>query len=329
MAPTRELAQQITSVAREYGSLLGVRSCAVFGGQSKNIQSRSLAECPEIVVATPGRLLDFLESDVITLDRTTFTVLDEADRMLDMGFEPQIRKVLGQIRPDRQMLMWSATWPQEIRKLAHDFLGDFTQINIGSTELRANPNIEQMVEVCEPRDKMRMLIDYLEKEQRQKTLIFVQTKRDADNVTDRLRKNRFRALSIHGDKSQSMRDRTLDSFRTGESQILVATDVAARGLDVDDIKVVFNYDFPNTIDDYVHRIGRTARGSKTGKAITFFTHEQASLASGLIKLLREAKQDVPEDLFDLRGRQDKYRTKKFTHGRKSFKGFFGDDIDWR
>lgn len=330
MAPTRELAQQITSVATEYGSLLGVRSCAVFGGANKNVQSRSLAGCPEIVVATPGRLLDFLESDVINLDRTTFTVLDEADRMLDMGFEPQIRKILHQIRPDRQMLMWSATWPKEIRKLAHDFLGDFTQINIGSTELRANPNIEQIVEVCEPRDKMQLLIDSLEEAHGQKTLIFVQTKRQADYITDRLRGKRFRALAIHGDKTQMMRDRTLESFRTGRAQILVATDVAARGLDVDDIKVVFNYDFPNTIDDYVHRIGRTARASKTGKAITFFTENEASQASDLMKVLREAKQDVPQDLFDLRGIPDKTRSKKFTQSRRnSFKGFFDDDIAWR
>ncbi|GFO18610.1 Dead (asp-glu-ala-asp) box helicase 5 [Plakobranchus ocellatus] len=304
LAPTRELAQQIKSVAVEYGRLLGIRSCAVFGGQSKLVQARHLSEGPEIVIATPGRLLDFLEMEVINLDRTSYVVLDEADRMLDMGFEPQIRKVLDQIRPDRQMLMWSATWPQEIQQLAHDFLGEFTQVNIGSTELTANPNIKQIVKVCERKEKFNLLVEELESYQATgkrplKTLIFAQTKSQADFLTHRLRKLRFRALSIHGDKSQLVRDKTLNSFRNDETEILVATDVASRGLDVNDIKLVINYDYPNGAEDYIHRIGRTGRAEKTGTALTFVTDDDASKLDDLINVLKDAKQEIPEDLSNL------------------------------
>ncbi|XP_005097314.1 ATP-dependent RNA helicase DBP2 [Aplysia californica] len=318
LAPTRELAQQIKSVAREYGRLLGVRSCSVFGGQSKLIQARHLSEGPEIVVATPGRLLDFLETDVINLDRTTYTVLDEADRMLDMGFEPQIRKVLGQIRPDRQMLMWSATWPREIQQLAHDFLGDFTQINVGSGELVANPNIQQIVKVCERKEKLSLLVNELDGEEDQKTLIFVQTKSQADIVTHKLRRLRFRALALHGDKSQMVRDKTLHSFRSGATEILVATDVASRGLDVDDIKLVVNFDYPNTADDYIHRIGRTARASKTGRAVSFITDDDAGKVPDLIKVLKEAGQTVSSELEVLSRLQAKIKSK----GNARFKSGF-------
>ncbi|RUS72743.1 hypothetical protein EGW08_019493 [Elysia chlorotica] len=319
LAPTRELAQQIKSVTVEYGRLLGIRSCAVFGGQSKLVQARHLSEGPEIVVATPGRLLDFIEMGVLNLDRTTYVVLDEADRMLDMGFEPQIRKVLGQIRPDRQMLMWSATWPKEIQQLAHDFLGEFTQVNIGSTELTANPNIKQVVRVCDRRDKFNILVEELEHyeaagEGPLKTLIFAQTKSQADLITHRLRKLRFKALSIHGDKSQLVRDKTLSSFRDGQTQILVATDVASRGLDVNDIKLVINFDYPNAIDDYIHRIGRTGRAEKKGTAFTFITDGDAGKVDDLINVLKDAKQEVPQDLLDLAMLNSKLKKKgSFSH----------------
>ncbi|CAL1540418.1 unnamed protein product [Lymnaea stagnalis] len=303
LAPTRELAQQIKSVGSAYGRLLGINTCCVFGGQSKLVQTRHLSEGPDIVVATPGRLLDFIEMGVVNLDRTTYVVLDEADRMLDMGFEPQIRKVLGQVRPDRQMLMWSATWPIEIQQLAHDFLGDFVQTNIGSAELMANPNIKQTVRVCDFHEKFNILVEELQKNsdsnEKQKTLIFTQTKTEADNITHKLRKLQFRALSIHGDKSQLVRDKTLSSFREGGTHILVATDVASRGLDVNDITLVVNYDYPNTADDYIHRIGRTARASKTGNALTLITEEDAGKVMDLIAVLKAADQEVPQELSDI------------------------------
>ncbi|XP_059142740.1 uncharacterized protein LOC131930332 [Physella acuta] len=302
LAPTRELAQQIDSVAKEYGKLQGIHSCCVFGGQSKLVQQKSLLNGPEIVVATPGRLLDFLEAGTVNLDRTSYVVLDEADRMLDMGFEPQIRKILGQIRPDRQMLMWSATWPREIQNLAHDFLGDFVQVNIGSEELVANPNIRQIVKVCEPDEKFNLLVDELQKveKERSKTLIFTQTKSEADFLTRRLRMKRFSALTIHGGKSQTARDETLERFRSGNANILVATDVASRGLDINDITLVVNYDYPNTADDYIHRIGRTARASKTGTSLSFITYQDSGKVDDLIKVLKMAGQNVPEELLQLK-----------------------------
>ncbi|XP_055876898.1 uncharacterized protein LOC106058873 [Biomphalaria glabrata] len=325
LAPTRELAQQIRSVASIYGQLLGIKSCCIFGGQSKLIQSRHISEGPEIVVATPGRLLDFIEMGVINLDRTSYVVLDEADRMLDMGFEPQIRKVLSQIRPDRQILMWSATWPEEIRQLAHDFLKDFVQVNIGSAELMANPNIEQVVKVCNPAEKLTILSQELQKafseSENHKVLIFVQTKTQAEFLTHRLRKLGLQALAIHGDKSQLVRDKTLRSFRNGETNILVATDVASRGLDVNDITLVVNYDYPNTADDYIHRIGRTARASKKGKALSLITEADAGKIDDLAKVLIEAGQDVPSELSSLAYGKAKLKSKgysKFSYHKSRF-----------
>ncbi|CAG5122311.1 unnamed protein product, partial [Candidula unifasciata] len=315
IAPTRELAQQIKSVAIEYGRVLGIKSCCLFGGQSKSVQASYISEGPEIVVATPGRLLDFMDMGVINLDRTSYVVLDEADRMLDMGFEPQIRKALQPLRPDRQMLMWSATWPQDIQQLAHDFLGEFTQVNIGSVNLMANPNILQKVHVCERREKLNLLINELElasADGKQKTLIFAQTKMQADFLTQMLQKRMFKAVAIHGDKSQVVRDRTLQSFKKGEVDILVATDVASRGLDVNDIKLVINYDYPNNADDYIHRIGRTGRASKTGTAVTFVTSEDTGKMGELITVLKDSKQTVPQELLEMAERESRFNTRGFS-----------------
>jgi len=322
LAPTRELAQQIEAAAREYGRLLGIRSLSIFGGASKNGQARGLSNSPELVIATPGRLLDFMESGFINFDRTSFAVLDEADRMLDMGFEPQIRKVLGQIRPDRQMLMWSATWPTEIQQLAYDYLGDFTQVKIGTGELTANPNITQEVVVCDRMDKLDLLKENLENfTGGTKTLIFTQTKATADFVERKLRYERFKVRAIHGDKSQRVRDQTLSSFRSGYTEILVATDVAARGLDVDDIKLVVNYDYPNTADDYIHRIGRTGRASKLGHAVTFVTDEDAGQMRDLIKVLKSADQEIPEDLMELSHRAGRSKKKKGNNRFNSYNNY--------
>ncbi|XP_053952955.1 uncharacterized protein LOC128859865 [Anastrepha ludens] len=302
LAPTRELAQQIQQVANDFGSKTHVRNTCIFGGAPKQPQARDLERGVEIVIATPGRLLDFLERGVTNLRRCTYLVLDEADRMLDMGFEPQIRRIIKQIRPDRQVLMWSATWPKEVRNLAEEFLDNYIQINIGSLTLSANHNILQIVDVCEENEKDNKLIKLLSEisaESETKTIIFVETKKRVDEITRIIGRSGWRVCAIHGDKSQQERDFVLSSFRNGRHSILVATDVAARGLDVDDVKFVINYDYPSNSEDYVHRIGRTGRSNNTGTAYTLFTTSNANKANDLIQVLREANQVINPRLVEM------------------------------
>lgn len=300
LAPTRELAMQIQVECEKFGASLRLRSLCVYGGVPRGPQIRTLGRGIEILIATPGRLIDMLECKATNLRRVTYLVLDEADRMLDLGFEPQIRKILEQIRPERQTLMWSATWPREVQALARDFMRDYIQVNIGSLDISANRNVRQIVRVCSAFDKRALLVQHVRDIQQQegpaKTLVFTATKRTADEITRLLRDNRFGALVIHGDKGQGERDWVLSEFRSGRCLILVATDVAARGLDVKDVKYVINYDMPNNIEDYVHRIGRTGRANTTGTSLTFFTMENAKLARELVGILREAGQPVEPTL---------------------------------
>merc|ERR1712125_26082 len=267
-------------------------------GVPKAQQARDLQDGVEIVIATPGRLIDFLQAGDTNLKRVTYLVLDEADRMLDMGFEPQVRKITSQVRPDRQTLMWSATWPREVQRLARDICReDPVHINVGSLDLRTAHTIRQYVEVVKPQDKRQRLRRLLEKVMDgSKILIFAQTKRDGDDLTREMRTDGWPALCIHGDKKQEEREWVLKEFKEGKSPILIATDVASRGLDVKDIKYVINYDFPNQIEDYVHRVGRTGRAGATGSSYTFFTQDKARMAKDLIKVLREAIQPVPQEL---------------------------------
>ncbi|XP_072127936.1 probable ATP-dependent RNA helicase DDX17 isoform X1 [Mobula birostris] len=318
LAPTRELAQQVQLVAEDYGKSSRIKSTCIYGGAPKGPQIRDLERGVEICIATPGRLIDFLEAGKTNLRRCTYLVLDEADRMLDMGFEPQIRKIVEQIRPDRQTLMWSATWPKEVRQLAEDFLRDYIQINVGALELSANHNILQIVDVCQETEKDLKLLHLLEEimaEKENKTIIFVETKRRCDDLTRRMRRDGWPAMCIHGDKSQPERDWVLNEFRSGKAPILIATDVASRGLDVEDIKFVINYDYPNSSEDYVHRIGRTARSTNKGTAYTFFTPGNVKQARELIKVLEEASQAINPKLLQLvdhgrgsgRGGRSRYR----------------------
>jgi len=221
--------------------------------------------------------------------------------MLDMGFEPQIRKIVSQIRPDRQTLMFSATWPKDVQKLANDFLKDMIQVNIGSMELTANHNIQQIVEVCSDFEKRGKLIKHLDQisSENAKVLIFVGTKRVADDITKYLRQDGWPALAIHGDKEQRERDWVLGEFKAGRSPILIATDVASRGLDVKDVGYVINYDFPNNCEDYIHRIGRTGRAGMKGTSYTYFTTDNSKSARELIGILREAKAHVPPQLEEM------------------------------
>ncbi|KAL2515269.1 DEAD-box ATP-dependent RNA helicase 30 [Forsythia ovata] len=297
LAPTRELAVQIQQEALKFGSRANVRSTCIYGGAPKGPQIRDLRRGVEIVIATPGRLIDMLESQHTNLKRVTYLVLDEADRMLDMGFEPQIRKIISQIRPDRQTLYWSATWPREVETLARQFLRNAYKVIIGSPDLKANQSILQVVEVMTDSEKYNRLIRLLKDVMDgSKILIFVETKKGCDQVTRQLRMDGWPALSIHGDKSQDERDRVLSEFKSGRIPVMIATDVAARGLDVKDIKCVINFDFPSSLEDYVHRIGRTGRAGAKGTAFTFFTHGNAKYARDLIKILQQAGQAVPPQL---------------------------------
>ncbi|XP_011880510.1 PREDICTED: ATP-dependent RNA helicase dbp2-like [Vollenhovia emeryi] len=302
LAPTRELAQQIQEVANSFGETAAVRNTCIFGGAPKGPQAYDLERGIEICIATPGRLIDFLERGTANLSRCTYLVLDEADRMLDMGFEPQIRKIIEQIRPDRQVLMWSATWPKEVRALAEDFLTDYVHLNIGALTLSANHNITQIIDVChehEKDSKLYRLLQEIGTEKENKTIIFVETKRKVDDITRNIRREGWQAVSIHGDKNQQERDHVLQEFRSGRAPILVATDVAARGLDVDDVGYVINFDYPSSSEDYIHRIGRTGRKRQTGTAYAFFTTHNMKHAGDLIEVLREAGQNVNPRLSEM------------------------------
>ncbi|GAB2293383.1 hypothetical protein Dimus_027582 [Dionaea muscipula] len=297
LAPTRELAVQIQQEATKFGASSRIKNTCIYGGVPKGPQVRDLQKGVEIVIATPGRLIDMLESHHTNLRRVTYLVFDEADRMLDMGFEPQIRKIVSQIRPDRQTLYWSATWPKEVEHLARQFLYNPYKVIIGSPDLKANHAIQQHVEIVSENQKYNKLVNLLEDiMDGSRILIFMDTKKGCDQITRQLRMDGWPALSIHGDKSQAERDWVLSEFKAGKSPIMTATDVAARGLDVKDVKYVINYDFPGSLEDYVHRIGRTGRAGAKGTAYTFFTAANARFAKELIAILQEAGQKVSSDL---------------------------------
>lgn len=313
VVPTRELAQQVATVAQDFGVPANIRNCCVYGGAPKGPQLRDIERGAEICIATPGRLIDFLEMGKINLKRTTYLVFDEADRMLDMGFEPQIRKICEQIRPDRQVLMWSATWPKEVRALAEDFLTDYIQVNIGALQLSANHMILQIVDVCteyEKETKLAKLLTDIMNEKESKTIIFTETKKKADDLARKMKYDGWPAKCIHGDKSQQEREWVLAEFKSSRLPILVATDVASRGLDVSDIKFVINFDYPQSSEDYVHRIGRTGRAGASGTAYTFFTPNNSKQARDLVEVLKEAQQvinpklqSMAEDFRGFAGRQ--------------------------
>merc|ERR1719331_1400867 len=301
MAPTREMAIQIQEEANRFGKSSKIKNTCCYGGSPRRQQQQDLRDGVEIVIATPGRLIDFLDSGDTNLKRLTYLVLDEADRMLDMGFEPQVRKVISQSRPDRQTLMWSATWPDEVKRLAKDICKENpVHINVGSLDLRTAHTIRQYVEVVKEEDKRGRLKRLLEKVMDgSRILIFADTKRGGDQLTREMRLDGWPALCMHGDKKQEERDWVLQEFKSGKSPILVATDVAARGIDVKDIKYVINYDFPGSIEDYIHRVGRTGRAGATGSSYTFFTSDKFKHAKDLVTVLQEANQPVPDELHKL------------------------------
>ncbi|ODM24179.1 ATP-dependent RNA helicase ded1 [Aspergillus cristatus] len=300
LAPTRELVSQIFEEARKFAYRSWVRPCVVYGGADIGSQLRQIERGCDLLVATPGRLVDLIERGRISLMNIKYLILDEADRMLDMGFEPQIRRIVeGEDMPrvdDRQTLMFSATFPRDIQMLARDFLKDYVFLSVGRVG-STSENITQRVEYVEDHDKRSVLLDILHTHGTTGlTLIFVETKRMADTLSDFLLNQRFPATAIHGDRTQRERERALDMFRSGRCPILVATAVAARGLDIPNVTHVVNYDLPTDIDDYVHRIGRTGRAGNTGIATAFFNRGNRGVVRDLIDLLKEANQEIPSFL---------------------------------
>lgn len=299
MAPTRELVSQIYEEARKFSYRSWVRPCVVYGGADIGGQIRELEKGCDLLLATPGRLKDLLERGRVSLANIKYLVLDEADRMLDMGFEPQIRHIVqGCDMPgvnDRLTLMFSATFPKDIQLLARDFLKDYVFLSVGRVG-STSENITQKVLYVEDEEKKSVLLDLLSANESGLTMIFTETKRMADNLADFLYDQEFPAISIHGDRSQYEREKALSAFKTGSAPILVATAVAARGLDIPNVAHVVNYDLPSDIDDYVHRIGRTGRAGNVGIATAFFNRNNRNVAKGLTDILTEANQEVPDFL---------------------------------
>ncbi len=296
LAPTRELVSQIYDEARKFAYRSWVRPCVVYGGADIGAQLRSMDRGCDLLVATPGRLVDLIERARISLSNIKYLVLDEADRMLDMGFEPQIRHIVNGVDmppvQGRQTLMFSATFPVDIQGLARDFLKDYVFLSVGRVG-STSENITQKVEYVEDHDKRSVLLDILHSHAGGLTLIFVETKRMADTLSDFLINQSFPATAIHGDRTQRERERALEFFRNGRCPIMVATAVAARGLDIPNVTHVVNYDLPTDIDDYVHRIGRTGRAGNTGISTAFFNRGNRGIVRDLIELLKEAKQELP------------------------------------
>ncbi|KAK8698431.1 hypothetical protein V6N13_114549 [Hibiscus sabdariffa] len=304
LAPTRELSCQIYEESKKFAYKTGAQIAVAYGGTPIYQQLRRLEKGVDILVATPGRLVDMVERARVSLGMIKYLALDEADRMLDMGFEPQIRKIVEQMDMPppgtRQTMLFSATFPDEIQRLASDFLSDYVFLAVGrvgsSTDL-----IVQRVELVQEMDKRNHLLDLLRSQRSNGTphskhfltLVFVETKKRADELERWLSRNGFPAIAMHGDKVQMEREQALRSFKCGATPILVATDVASRGLDIPHVAHVINFDMPKNIDDYVHRIGRTGRAGKCGLATAFFSDRNMSLAKSLAELMKESNQEVP------------------------------------
>ncbi len=286
LSPTRELSGQIADSFRAYGRHM--RPLAIelaIGGVPINRQIRGLAHGVEVLVATPGRLLDLVHQRAITLNQVEILVLDEADRMLDMGFINDIRKVVAMLRKERQTLFFSATMPGEITKLADQMLSDPARVSV-TPQASTVERITQSVILTEKASKPALLLDVLKTETTDRVLVFTRTKHGADKVVRHLQKSGYGAEAIHGNKSQNQRERVLAQFRNGNLRILIATDIAARGIDVDGVSHVVNFDLPNIPESYVHRIGRTARAGRDGVAISFCDHEENAFLRDIERMIR-------------------------------------------
>ena len=268
LVPTRELAMQVSTEIRKFSKYVGIRSLAIYGGQSINIQKDQLRRGVQIIVATPGRLIDHLKQGTIQLEDVKFVVLDEADRMLDMGFIDDIKFILFYVNERRQTCLFSATMPIEILRLSREYMKEPEQVRLNEDEISLE-TIDQSYLIVEEREKFKHLCNFIKnREKGQQTIVFVATKQRTQRIADDLNKEGFKVITIHGDLSQRQRDYSMNRFKNGSEDILVATDIAARGIDVPTVGNIINYDIPEDPVIYFHRIGRTARAGASGKAIS-------------------------------------------------------------
>jgi ATP-dependent RNA helicase RhlE len=286
LAPTRELASQIAESFRTYGRYTGLRHVAIYGGVGQQPQVKALQRGIDILVATPGRLLDLMNQGFVDLRSVETLVLDEADQMLDMGFIHDLKRIVARVPRDRQTLLFSATMPQEIRRLADQWLRDPVELSVAP---QATPveRVEQSVYFVDRGNKPRLLAHYLRSQGAERAIVFTRTKHGADKLVRGLLRDGIRAEAIHGNKSQNARQRALAQFKSQQPPVLVATDIAARGLDIDAVSHVINFDLPMTAEIYVHRIGRTARAGAAGIAVTFCDREERSMLRDIERLTRQ------------------------------------------
>lgn len=316
LAPTRELSLQIYNEAKKFGKVYNINVVCCYGGGSKWEQSKALEQGAEIVVATPGRMIDMVKMKATNLRRVTFLVLDEADRMFNMGFEPQVRSICNHVRPDRQTLLFSATFKKKIEKLARDVLTDPVRIIHGDLG-EANEDVTQhCIIFSNPMHKWNWLLcRVVEFLSQGSILIFVTKKMEAEDVANKLKLKEFECLLLHGDIEQADRNKVISAFKKKECNILVATDVAARGLDIPHIRNVINYDIARDIDTHTHRIGRTGRAGEKGTAYTLVTEKDKEFAGHLVRNLEGANQEVPKDLMELALKSSWFRSSRFKQGK--------------
>ena len=285
LAPTRELATQIADSIRVYGRHTGLRHTVIMGGVSQRAQVKATERGVDILIATPGRLIDLVDQRRVDLRRTGYLVLDEADRMLDMGFIRDVRKLIALLPDDCQSALFSATMPKEIARLASEILDDPVRVEIAAKSVAVD-RIDQRVHHADSGAKRRLLSELLADAALSRVIVFTRTKRGADRVAKHLAADGVRVAALHGNKSQSSREKALDSFRDGRTRVLVATDIASRGIDVDDVTHVINYELPNDAESYVHRIGRTARAGASGVAISFCDPSERKQLQGIERLIK-------------------------------------------
>ncbi|WP_019228464.1 DEAD/DEAH box helicase [Sedimentibacter sp. B4] len=286
LTPTRELAVQIEDNFRAYGKYTGLKYLSIFGGVSQNPQTDALRRGVDVLIATPGRLMDLINQRQVNLQNVKVFVLDEADRMLDMGFIHDVKKIISYIPQERQTLFFSATMPREISDLVNSILSDPVKVAVAPVSSTVD-TIEQSVYFVDKNNKKKLLVDLLNSDEISSALVFTRTKYDADKVVKELAANKINSLAIHGDKSQNARQNALNSFKKGEIKVLVATDIAARGIDINELSHVINFNLPNLPETYVHRIGRTGRAGMSGTAISFCEYEEKPFLKDIQKLIKK------------------------------------------